>query len=426
MKKLFSMVVLFTIVWGSCVASGYQVLLQGNRTTGMGNLGVAMRSDASSLFFNPGAMGLLVNNEIQVGFNPIFANNFYWDSETTNSTYTASSDNPMGTPFSFYAVWGGKESKLKFGLGAFTPFGSGVNWGNTWNGRDLLNEISLKAIQIQPTVSYKLSDRFAIGAGLDLTIGGVQLSKSILLDGREEGEGYVSLDGDATMAYGYNLGLFYAASEKLDIGLSYRSRVDMEVEGGTAEFVVPSSLASMFPEGNTFSATLPLPSVITVGLTYKLNEKFQLGTQFDWVGWSAYESLNIDFEENTSLLEDTESLRNYEDSWVWHLGGEYMIDEGLHLRAGFYYDVTPVQDGYMTAETPDNNRLGFTGGLGYSFGDIQLDLSFLYIHTGEREQTEEMAIEAGTYNPEEGSRDVMPGTYRLNAFIPGISIAYKF
>jgi long-chain fatty acid transport protein len=392
----------------------------------MGNLGVAMRSDASSLFFNPGAMGLLDQNEIQVGFNPIFASNTYWDSETTNSTYTASSDNPMGTPFSFYAVWGAKESKLKFGLGAFTPFGSGVNWGNTWNGRDLLNEISLKAIQIQPTVSYKLSDRFAIGAGLDLTVGSIQLSKSILLDGREEGEGYVSLDGDATMAFGYNIGLFYAASEKLDIGLSYRSRVDMKVEGGTAEFVVPSSLASMFPEGNTFNATLPLPSVTTVGLTYKLNEKFQLGTQFDWVGWSAYESLNIDFEENTSLLEDTESPRNYEDSWVWHLGGEYMVDEGVHLRAGFYYDKTPVQDGYMTAETPDNDRLGFTGGLGYSLGYLQLDLSFLYIHSQEREQTTEMAENAGTYNAEEGSRDVLPGTYRLNAFIPGISIAYKF
>jgi len=419
------MVVLFTIVWGSCIASGYQVLLQGNRTTGMGNLGVAMRSDASSLFFNPGAMGLLDYNSIQVGFNPIFASNSYWDSETTNSTYTASSDNPMGTPFSFYAVWGPKESKLKFGLGAFTPFGSSVNWGTTWNGRDLLNEISLKAIQIQPTVSYKLSDRFSIGAGLDLTIGSVKLSKSILLDG-QDGEGSVLLDGSATMAFGYNIGLFYALSEKLDLGISYRSRVDMKVEGGSTEFVVPSSLAGMFPEGNTFNATLPLPSVTSVGLTYKFNDKFQLGTQFDWVGWSAYEALSIDFETNTSLLSDTESLRNYEDSWVWHFGGEYMVAEGVHLRAGFYYDVTPVQDGYMTAETPDNNRLGFTGGLGYSFGDLQLDLSFLYVHSSEREQTTQMAVAAGTYSETEGFRDVMPGTYKLNALIPGISIAYKF
>jgi long-chain fatty acid transport protein len=96
------------------------------------------------------------------------------------------------------------------------------------------------------------------------------------------------------------------------------------------------------------------------------------------------------------------------------------------LRAGFYYDKTPVQDGYMTAETPDNDRLGFTAGLGYSIGEhFQLDLSFLYIHSGEREQTEQMAIDAGTYDPA-GSRDVMPGTYKLNALIPGFSLAYKF
>ena len=96
------------------------------------------------------------------------------------------------------------------------------------------------------------------------------------------------------------------------------------------------------------------------------------------------------------------------------------------LEQVFYYDKTPVQDGYMTAETPDNNRLGFTAGLGYGFGDLQLDLSFLYIHTSEREQTAAQAIAADTLNPEEGSRDVLTGTYKLNALIPGISIAYKF
>ena len=125
-------------------------------------------------------------------------------------------------------------------------------------------------------------------------------------------------------------------------------------------------------------------------------------------------------------LDDTSSPRNYKDSWVLHLGGEYAFESNVQARAGFYYDKTPVQDGYMTAETPDNNRLGFTAGLGYSFGDLQLDLSFLYIHTSEREQTEAQAIAAGTLNPEAGSRDVLTGTYKLNALIPGISIAYKF
>jgi long-chain fatty acid transport protein len=413
----------------TCFASGYQVLLQGNRTTGMGNLGTAMYQDASSLFFNPGAMAFMDHNGAMVGFNPIFATNAYWNSQTLNSSYTAETNNPMGTPFHAYVVWGPDESNLKFGLGAFTPFGSGVNWGNEWSGRDLLNELTLRAIQIQPTVAYKIGDRFSVGAGLDVTIGSVSLKRTLLLDGRTSGteytEGAVTLDGKAKTSFGFNIGVLFKASEQIDIGLNYRSEVNMQVEDGDTEFVVPGSLSDFFPE-NTFNASLPLPSVITAGLTYHISENFELGAQFDWVGWSAYESLDIEFAETNDFVTNTSSPRNYEDSWVAHIGGEYRFDNNLHLRAGAYYDTTPVQDGYMTAETPDNNRIGITGGIGYGIGDFQLDLSFLYIHSAEREQTTQQAVEAGTYDPNTGSRDVLPGTYRLNALIPGVSIGYKF
>lgn len=430
-KKLSLVCLLLTFISHISFGSGYQVLLQGNRTTGMGNLGVMMYSDASSLFFNPGAMGFLDHNSIQIGFNPIFANTTYWNSETENSNYIANSDNPMGTPFHVFAVWGPQDGKFKFGIGAFTPYGSGVNWGNEWAGRDLLNELTLRAIQIQPTVSYKISSRLAIGAGLDVTIGSVKLMKSILQDGRIDGsnygEGSATLDGSATTAFGFNIGILYKPNERLDIGLDYRSEVAMKVEDGSTEFIVPTSLSSYFPANNTFNAELPLPSVISAGLTYHINENFEIGTQFDWVGWGTFESLDISFGETTALLENTSSPRNYEDSWVIHLGGEYRLESNLQLRAGFYYDKTPVQDGYMTAETPDNDRIGLTAGLGYSIGErFQLDLSFLYINSAKREQTEQHAIDAGTFDPVAGTRDVLSGTYKLNALIPGLSIAYKF
>ncbi len=435
MKKLLTICFLSTLISPFSYGSGYQVLLQGNRTTGMGNLGVMMYSDASSLFFNPGAMGFMDHNSILIGTNPIFASNTYWNSETSNSSYTAETDNPTGTPFHFYAVWGPKDGKFKFGIGAMTPFGSGVNWGNTWDGRDMLNELTLKAIQIQPTVAFRISDKLSIGAGLDITLGSVNLMRTLLLDARQDGnnysEGSVSLEGSASLAYGYNIGILYAASEKIDLGLSYRSKVDMKIEDGDAEFVVPSSIAGLFPDGNTFNASLPLPSVISAGLTYHISENFEIGTQFDWVGWSAYKSLDFDFKTNTPGLEDSSSPRNYEDSWVIHLGGEYVLENNLQLRAGLYYDKTPVQDGYMTPETPDNDRLGLTAGIGFAIGEhFQLDLSFLYIHSAQREQTIEQAIAAGTYTlstpQQSGTRDVLPGTYKLNAVIPGFSIAYKF
>ncbi len=81
----------------------------------------------------------------------------------------------------------------------------------------------------------------------------------------------------------------------------------------------------------------------------------------------------------------------------------------------------------MTPETPDSDRIGMTAGMGFAIGEhVQLDISFLYVHGLQREQTEQDAINAGTLNPEEGTRDVLPGTYKLNAYIPGLSFAYKF
>jgi long-chain fatty acid transport protein len=150
-------------------------------------------------------MVFMDHNGAMVGFNPIFATNSYWDSETANSSYGVNTDNPTGTPFHAYVVWGPQDSNLKFGLGAFTPFGSGVNWGNQWSGRDLLNELTLRAIQIQPTVAYKIGDKFSIGAGLDVTIGSVKLMRTLLLDGRttgsDYGEGSVTLDGKSEYCF---------------------------------------------------------------------------------------------------------------------------------------------------------------------------------------------------------------------------------
>ncbi len=410
----------------SVMASGYQVLLQGNRATAMGNLGVGLRPDASSLFFNPGAMSMMTGNEIMLGINLISSNVAYWDSETPNSTYTAVTDNPLGTPFHVYAVWGPEASKWKFGIGAYTPFGSGVKWGQEWQGRFLLDEISLQAIYTQATASYRITDNLSIGAGFVAMFGNVELAR--VLDVNSDLEATtIDLEGKSNTGFGFNAGLYWAASEQVQVGISYRSRIDAVLEDGTVSFSnVPVSLASLLTD-NTFDATLPLPSSTNAGINFTPNEQLTLGVEVNYVGWGVYESLDFDFADENIALQDSESPRNYENSWVFHLGGEYIVG-GLQLRAGGYYDITPVSVGYMTPETPDANRIGLTAGIGYSIGEnLQLDLSFLYIMGSERTQTLQDALSAGTYPSATNSTyAVQPGTYKLRAYIPGLSIAYKF
>src|SRR5690606_34412995 len=119
MKKRFFTLIAATFICGSAVASGFQVLLQGNRETAMGNVGVGLRPSTTGVFFNPGAISMMKGNGVTVGVSGIFANNSYYASDIPNSTYTSKTDNPMGTPFHAYGVFGAEGSNLKFGLGIY-------------------------------------------------------------------------------------------------------------------------------------------------------------------------------------------------------------------------------------------------------------------------------------------------------------------
>ena len=425
MKRQIFTLLAATLMGGSAMASGFQVLLQGNRETAMGNVGVGLRPKASSIFFNPGALSMMTGNSISLGANGIISHNTYYASDIPNSTYTSKTENPLGTPFHLYGAFGAEGSSLKFGLGVYTPYGSQVDWEEGWRGENLLDEITLRAIFIQPTISYKLNDMISIGGGFVYMIGSVNLQKTIPISSTT-GQPSVELDGSAN-GFGYNLGVYFQPSEKLSIGLNYRSKVDAEVEDGDAMFYnIPAAAASQF-EADKFGATLPLPSNITLGIAFHPTEPLTLSAEASLVGWGAYKELRFDFNGNVGGSMESVSPRNYEDAWVFRLGGEYMATDALAVRAGIYYDQTPVQPGYMTPETPDANRLGLTAGLGYNVNErFTVDLSFLFIHGMEREQTINDAEKAGTLDQEAGTQDVLPGTYKLNAFIPGISLSYNF
>src|SRR5687768_238188 len=151
------------LLTGQAMAGGFQVNLQGQKQIGMGHAGVGLAMDEASIFFNPGAMSHLRENGFQIGASGIISKVAYL--EMAPGAATAKTDNPLGTPFTAYGVWGPEESDWKVGLGVYTPFGSSVNWGNEWQGRYNLTEIDLNAIFIQPTVSYKITDKLGIGAG---------------------------------------------------------------------------------------------------------------------------------------------------------------------------------------------------------------------------------------------------------------------
>jgi long-chain fatty acid transport protein len=384
------------------------VNFQGQKQQAMGCAGTALQTDGASLFFNPGASAFAKENSVNVATTPIFANVMYIDS-ATNDVYRT--ENPVGTPFSAYGLFQlKKDGKLKLGIAAYTPFGSTVQWEKNWIGRFAITRLELKAIFIQPTISYRISDKIGVGAGFVYSTGNVNLQKDIPVQFEDGTFAKAELAGKA-QGFGYNLGVQINATEKLGIGLNFRSKVQMNLNDGKATFTVPEGLDPNFPDGK-FVGSLPLPQVTTLGLSYKLNDKWAFVLDINHVVWKAYDTLAFDYEVNTTSLLDTKSARDYKNIVAFRAGASYKVMKNLEVRFGGGYGLTPVQDGYVTPETPDGNRAYGTFGLGYELG-------------------EHFAIDASCYYTQITRADInketnLSGTFTTKAIAAGIGFIYKW
>nr|WP_319398227.1 outer membrane protein transport protein [uncultured Carboxylicivirga sp.] len=406
MKKFF----IWAIAAISCLnaqAEGYQVNLQGNRQTGMGHTGTGLLMGASSMHFNPGALSFLNDKyEFSLGGSAIFSNNTF--QKQSPSIYEARTDNPVGTPFYFYGATKITD-QLAVGLSVTTPYGNSLSWGNDWDGRHLIQDISLQAIFIQPTIAYQITDKLGIGVGFIAGNGAVDLNQALPIYDQNGVEGGVNLSGN-TWAFGYNAGITYKATDALTFGVNYRSEIMMKVEGGDATFTVPGAVAGLYPNTN-FGAELPMPANLTFGVGFKASDKLLLAFDLQHVGWSAYQSLNFDFEAET--IPDSHNQRDYENTLIYRLGAEYALNEKVQLRAGIYYDTTPIPEDLLTPETPGTNKTGISLGFTWKVSEkLAVDGSLLYIHGQKREDG---------YAPAD-----YYGTYYSNAVIPGIGLTYSF
>lgn len=416
MKKLVLSSLLF-LAFASAYAGGYRVGAQGQRALAMGHSGVAVVSNAELAFFNPAGLVHLENNlNVSAGVTGVFSSVNY---QNVNTGQTAQTDSPIGTPFYLYASYKINEW-LAAGISVYTPYGSRVEWERDWAGSHLVNEIDLSAIYIQPLVSVKVNDYLSIGGGPIFVTGAVDFNRNLtrsLVD--EDGmRSNVGISDSGITNWGWSASFMFTPNDKLNIGFNYRSEIMMNAEGGDATFSnVPNSPAVPAQNGVVpFNASLPLPAEWSLGASYQFSEKFMATVEYNRTLWSVYESLDITFPNGAP---PSLNPRNYKDASIYRVGAQYEVNNRFTLRGGFYIDESPVQAGFFAPETPRNDAMGFTGGFSFEVNDkLAIDASFLYLRFKEIDASYDFYVEDGQEVP-------FGGTYKSNAFLPGIGITYK-
>lgn len=417
MKKLLFFAA-FLLAASVTYAGGYRVSAQGQRALAMGHTGVAVVNSAELAFFNPAGLVYLENKlNISAGVTGVMSN-VKW--QNVESGQFAETDNPIGTPFYFYASYKVTDF-LTVGLSAYSPYGSTVEYPTDWAGSHLVNSIDLQAIYIQPLVSLRLSEYFSIGGGPIYVTGGVNFNRNVnrTLTDEQGDRSNVEIDASNVTNWGWSASWMFTPTENFRIGFNYRSEVILEAENGDATFSnVPNSPLSPVQNGTVnFDASLPMPAEMTVGLSYSFLDKWLFAFDYNRAYWSVYNDLMIDFAPEG--VPDSSNPRNYKNASTYRFGLQYEALDQLTLRAGYYLDESPVQSGYFAPETPRNDSHGFTGGFSYQLSKrFALDASITYLRFNEVDASYDFYTENGQSVPFEG-------TYKSNAFLAGLGVTFN-
>ncbi|MEI3419931.1 MAG: outer membrane protein transport protein [Butyricimonas faecihominis] len=272
-----------------------------------------------------------------------------------------------------------------------------------------------------------------------------------LMKGTEVPPAYARLEGNAHMRVGFNVGIMYDICDKVTVGLSYRSKIKMRVKEGEASLnyanrriedlfanmedllakygpmlnqlpgvTIPNISIPKYDEG-PFHAELPLPSNTTLGVSYRPTDRWELALDLQYVGWNAYDSLNVYFNEAELGIAPIKAEKDYKNSMTYRIGASYKTTDRLVLRAGVYYDQSPIRKKLYNPETPGMDKLGLSAGLTFEpYKGLQFDVAFLYIQGFSQH---------GKYpykNVVTGADEMFEGKYKSTAFSPSIGISYRF
>ena len=415
MKKTIIALISILFCFNHAFAGGFQLNEHGARAMGMGGAFTAVADDPSAIYWNGAGLTQFWGTRFLLGFSYIAPASSFRGVAPQITEYKTSAQQFF--PVHFFASHR-IDKNFAVGLGFTTPFGLGTQWDDGWVGKYLALKTNLMVFTISPVVAYQIVDGLSVSAAFVYSFANVEITrKNSQLP--FEGDAFIKLKGNDNAAFGYNLGLMYKPIESLSFGVSFHSQIKYDFKG-TANATGAQQLiaAGELPVDEDITAKLTTPMNLAFGIAYDVLPNLKFSADFQYVGWSSYDTLSIDFTNPD--FTDLASPRSYENTYIVRLGSEYKINNQIALQAGIYFDKIPVKPEYLNPTLPDANRIGLSLGIKCNILD-NLGLSASYLHIGASQVTVTNSQES--YTPGFTPFD---GTYNSYANLASVTLSYGF
>jgi len=396
----------------SVMAGGFSLNEQSAATSGYANAGAAAHAeDASTVFFNPAGMSKLSGTNVSFGASVLDI-----DAEAKGSTQQAinvTGDTVTGTEGGDIAdpavlpslfVTHEVNDSLDVGFALHAPYGLAADYDNDFRGRYFADKTELSVISFSPSLSVSNGEGLSMGVGINIMYAEGRLSRfqdirgllvkngataaqaSALVDDYENNFGapYSDVEGD-DIATNFRVGFLYDVSDRTQVGLTYQTATEFELEGDVKITGAPNTddrgaggrINSQLPTlSEDASVPLDIPESATIGISHHLTDDITLLAGATYARWSRFEELDVygSGGQVSGLLGKsadeplTHVTEKWKNTWQFNLGGIWQATPKWQLKAGYAYDESPV-DEYVTARIPSQDRHWLT--LGTQWKDAQ-------------------------------------------------------
>ena len=426
-----------------CHGAAFALLEWSARGEALGAGMVARADDPSAVAYNPAGITQLDGYNIQTSStmvtvqSTVDTRNVYdgsWESNSNDREYHI-----LPTAFITAQV----SDKLYMGFGTFTRFGLGVSWDEKWPGRYSTTSAELKCFSGNGSLAYKVTDTFSVAAGVEVITADVTLENTLdatrifhatgqadtlaamglsttvndpntnLLDVNHR------LEGDAT-EMAYNLALHYKPSDRISMGVSYRSRVTFKADGKATFEKSPTVEALPLPaylySTTDFNSEITVPDMLFTGIMYRPIKDLTLEFTTLWTNFSVYKELEFNYDTPAIGVDTATIEKNYSDTWRLGMSAEWNVKPWLALRAAYVYDESPIDKDHTDYLCLDNDRNMFSFGAGYKKNRFECDIGYMYILFDD--------IDTGSRQAKDG---FLQTNYRdADAHILGLNVSYTF
>jgi len=344
-------IVISAVASAALMAGGYAIPESSINATALSAAYIANAHGADAAYYNPAAM---VYNEdanlLEVDATYIGLSKIHYAS--TNGTYNIDSESEKFlVPSIHYTSKKLGDNNARVGFSITAPAGLSKRWTSV-PAVYSAEEFTLQAVEFNPSIAIPLSDTMSMGVGFRM------ISSSGVVKAKRVGVYSQNMTGNS-IDYGYNLALNYRPVSNLSLAATYRSKVNLSVEGDAdlshTGGLIPGDPLPTFNGNYGASVSIPIPATLNLAAAYTFDTATTIEAVYERTYWSAYKTLNFDFSHPYAEgFFGAVKPKNWQDTNSYRLGLTQKYDKWTAM-AGVAYDKTPVPESTLGYELPDSD-----------------------------------------------------------------------